>query len=53
MKLTVKAVTCVALPGEKIEFTANILQSLMKTHGKLILKPLIYLTANSQDELTL
>ena len=26
---------------------------LMKTHGKLILKPLIYLSTNTQDELTL
>ena len=40
-------------PSEEFEFTANTLQAHMKTHCKLILKPLIYLTANSQDDLTL
>ena len=40
-------------PSEEFKFTANTLQAHMKTDGKLILKPLIYLTANSQDDLTL
>ena len=34
-------------PSEEFELTANTLQAHMKTHNKLILKPLIYLTANS------
>ena len=42
-----------SLPSEESELTANMLWAHMKTHGKLILKPLICLTANSQDELTL
>ena len=40
------------LPSEEFELTAKLLAH-MKTYGKLILKPLIYLTANSQDDLTL
>ena len=40
-------------PSEEFEFTANTLQAHMKTHSKLILKPLIYHTAISRDELTL
>ena len=40
-------------PGKECELTANTLSAHMKTHSKLILKPLIYLIANSQDELTL
>ena len=43
----------VAVPIEQFELTANTLQAHMKTHGKLILKPLICLTANSHDDLTL
>ena len=39
-------------PSEEFELTANTLQAHMKTHGKLILKPLIYLTAHSGDDLT-
>ena len=34
-------------PSEEFEVTANPLLAHLKTHGKLILKPLIYLTANS------
>ena len=41
------------LPSEEFELTANTLWAHMKTHGKLVLKPLIYLKANSQDMLTL
>ena len=40
-------------PSEEFELTANTLQAHMKPFGKLILKPLICLTANSQDDLTL
>ena len=40
------------LPSEEFELTANTLQAHMKPHGKLILKPLIYLTAHSSDDLT-
>ena len=35
-------------PSEEFELTANTLQA----HGKLILKPLIYLTVHSRDDLT-
>ena len=41
------------LPSDEFELTANTLQAHMKPQGKLILKPLIYLMANTQDELTL
>ena len=34
-------------PSEELELTANTLQAHMKPHGKLIFKPLIYLTAHS------
>ena len=37
-------------PSEEFELTANTLQVHMKPHG--ILKPLIYLTAHSWDDLT-
>ena len=40
------------VPSEEIELTANTLQAHMKPHSMLILKPLIYLTAHSQDDLT-
>ena len=40
-------------PSKEFELTAKTLQAHMKTHSKLILKPLIYYTANSQDDLTL
>ena len=40
-------------PSEEFEFTANTLRAHMITYGKLILKPLIYLTANTADELIL
>ena len=40
------------VPSEEFELTANTRWAHMKTHGKLILKPLIYLTANSQEDLT-
>ena len=39
-------------PSEEFELTANTLQAHMKPHGKLILKPLSYLTMHSQDDLT-
>ena len=38
-------------PSEEFELTANTLQAHMKPHGKLILKPLIYLTVHSWDDL--
>ena len=41
-----------AIPSEEFELTANTLQAHMKPHGKLILKPLIYLTVHSRDDLT-
>ena len=41
------------VPSEEFELTANTLQAPMKTDGRLILKPLIYHTANSPDDLTL
>ena len=40
-------------PSEEFELTANTLWVHKITHGKLILKPLIYPTVNSQHELTL
>ena len=40
------------IPSEELKLTANTLQAHMKPHGKLILKPLIYLTAHSRDDLT-
>ena len=40
-------------PSEAFELTASTLQAHMKPHSKLILKPLIYLTAHLHDELTL
>ena len=40
------------LPSEEFELTANTLQAHMKPYGKLILNPLIYLTAHSCDDLT-
>ena len=46
-------VLAVVMPSEVFELIANTLQAHRKTHCKLILKPLIYLTNNSQDELTL
>ena len=46
-------ILCVHEPSEEFELTANTLRAHMKTHVKLILKPLIYLTADSQDEFTL
>ena len=39
-------------PRAEFELTANTLQAHMKPHGKLILKPLIDLTAHSRDDLT-
>ena len=44
---------CLAVPSEEFEFTTNTLQAHMKTHGKLILKPFVYHTANSRDDVTL
>ena len=41
-----------ALPSEEFEVIANTLQAHMKAHGKLILKPLSYLTMHSRDDLT-
>ena len=40
-------------PSEEFQFIASTLQAHMKTHVKLILKPLIYHTANFLDDLTL
>ena len=40
-------------PGEEFELTDNTLWAHMISHGKHILKLLIYLTANTQGELTL
>ena len=40
------------LRSEEFELTANTLWAYKKTHGKLILKLLIYLTAHSWDGLT-
>ena len=40
------------MPSEEFELTANTLQAHMKPHGKLILKPLIYVTMLSLDDLT-
>ena len=40
------------LPSEEFELTDDTLQADIKLHGKLILKPLIYLTAHSWDDLT-
>ena len=42
----------IELPSEEFELTAKTLQARMKPHGKLILKPLIYLTAQSRHDLT-
>ena len=42
----------IELPSEEYELRAKTLQARMKPHGKLILKPLIYLTAHSRDDLT-
>ena len=36
-----------AIPSDEFELTANTLQANMKPHSKFILKPLIYLTAES------
>ena len=44
---------CCDLPSEEFELTSNTLRAHMKTHGKVISKPLIYRTGNSQDVLTL
>ena len=38
--------------SEEFELTANTVQAHMKPHGKLILKPLSYLTMHSRDDLT-
>ena len=40
-------------PSEEFDFSAKTLQAHMKTHSKLILKSLIYHTANWWDDLTL
>ena len=37
-------------PSEEFEVTANSLGAHTKTHGKLILRTLRYLTVNSQDD---
>ena len=41
------------LSSEEFELTANTLKAHMRPHGKLILMPLIYNTANSGEDLTL
>ena len=38
--------------SEEFELTVNTLQAHMKPHGKLILKPLMYFTVLSRDDLT-
>ena len=41
------------IPSEEFEVTANSLGAHIETHGELILRTLMYLTVNSQDELIL
>ena len=36
------------LPSEEFELTANTLRAHMTTHGKLVLKPLIYIVPHSE-----
>ena len=42
--------TRASAPSEEFEFTGNLLGANIETHGKLILRTLIYLTMNSQDD---
>ena len=39
-------------PSEEFKLTASTQRAHMKSHGKLVLKPLSYLTMHSRDDLT-